>query len=112
MRFSCSGGARVAGSSHNSHEVAAAEEALSDDDGSVMASQFGVTLKQLRELMEHRGAEGADKIKELGGVHELCKKLRTTEKTGETSLTTLFTYTFCVHGYRVGKSLHISLTQA
>ncbi len=48
-----------------------------------MASQFGITLKQLRDLMELRGAEGVDKVKELGGVHELCKKLRTTEKNGE-----------------------------
>jgi Ca2+ transporting ATPase len=47
-----------------------------------MASQYGISLKQLRELMEFRGPEGVDKIKELGGVHELCKKLKTTEKQG------------------------------
>ena len=43
----------------------------------------GVTLKQLRELMEFRGAEGVDKIREQGGVNELCKNLRTSEKSGE-----------------------------
>ena len=48
-----------------------------------MASQFGISLKQLRELMELRGAEGVDKVKELGGIHEFCKKLRTTEKNGK-----------------------------
>ncbi len=47
-----------------------------------MASQFGITLKQLRDLMELRGAEGVDKVKEYGGVHDLCKKLKTTEKNG------------------------------
>ena len=49
-----------------------------------MAMHFGVTLKQLRELMEHRGPEGVDKITELGGIHEVCKKLKTTEKQGLT----------------------------
>ena len=48
-----------------------------------MSSSYGVTLKQLRELMEFRGAEGVDKIREQGGVNELCKNLRTSEKSGE-----------------------------
>ncbi|KAK6634522.1 Plasma membrane calcium-transporting ATPase 2 [Polyplax serrata] len=40
-------------------------------------AQYGVTLKQLRELMEHRGREGVQKVNEYGGVQELCKKLYT-----------------------------------
>ncbi len=47
-----------------------------------MAMHFGVTLKQLRELMEHRGLDGVRKVNDLGGVHELCKKLKTSEKRG------------------------------
>jgi len=50
-----------------------------------MSSQYGISLKELRELMEHRGAEGVDKVKEQGGVHELCRKLKTTELNGETT---------------------------
>ena len=34
-----------------------------------------MTLKQLRELMEHRGLEGVQKIEELGGSTELARKL-------------------------------------
>lgn len=40
-------------------------------------AQYGISLKQLRELMEHRGAEGITKIREAGGVQEICKKLYT-----------------------------------
>ena len=54
-------------------------------DVSIMASgnRYGITLKQLRELMEFRGREGVEKIKEYGGVHEIAKKLQTSEKSGE-----------------------------
>ncbi|XP_017869269.1 PREDICTED: plasma membrane calcium-transporting ATPase 3 isoform X2 [Drosophila arizonae] len=45
-------------------------------------AQYGISLKQLRELMEHRGREGVTKISELGGVHELCKKLYTSPNEG------------------------------
>ncbi|XP_063706568.1 plasma membrane calcium-transporting ATPase 2 isoform X2 [Culicoides brevitarsis] len=45
-------------------------------------AQYGVTLKQLRELMEHRGREGIAKLNELGGVQELCKKLYTSATEG------------------------------
>lgn len=40
-------------------------------------AQYGISLKQLRELMEHRGADGIVKIREAGGVPEICKKLYT-----------------------------------
>ncbi|XP_017962601.1 plasma membrane calcium-transporting ATPase 1 [Drosophila navojoa] len=45
-------------------------------------AQYGISLKQLRELMEHRGREGVTKIRELGGIHELCKKLYTSPNEG------------------------------
>lgn len=50
-----------------------------------MNTQFGITLKQLRELMELRGMEAVNRIKEMGGITELCKKLYTspTEGLGE-----------------------------
>lgn len=45
-------------------------------------AQYGISLKQLRELMEHRGREGINKINELGGVNEICKKLYTSFNEG------------------------------
>ncbi|XP_050530800.1 plasma membrane calcium-transporting ATPase 2 isoform X3 [Daktulosphaira vitifoliae] len=45
-------------------------------------AQYGVTLKNLRELMEHRGREGITKLNELGGVQDLCKKLYTSPSEG------------------------------
>ena len=58
-------------------------------------SRYGVTLKQLRELMESRGYDGVQKVKqqtakdqkshicfqvlELGGVHEIARRLNTSE---------------------------------
>ncbi|KAL1493475.1 hypothetical protein ABEB36_011520 [Hypothenemus hampei] len=45
-------------------------------------AQYGVTLKQLRDLMEHRGREGVQKVQDLGGVQELCRKLYTSASEG------------------------------
>ncbi|KAH0949096.1 hypothetical protein HN011_006226 [Eciton burchellii] len=45
-------------------------------------AQYGVTLKQLRELMELRGREGVNKINSYGGVQEICKKLYTSPSEG------------------------------
>ncbi|XP_052745279.1 plasma membrane calcium-transporting ATPase 3 isoform X7 [Bicyclus anynana] len=45
-------------------------------------AQYGVTLRQLRELMETRGAEGLAKINALGGPQDLCKKLFTSPTDG------------------------------
>ena len=45
-------------------------------------SRYGITLKELRELMEFRGPEGVEKIKEYGGATGLAKKLNTSESTG------------------------------
>lgn len=46
-------------------------------------AQYGITLKQLRDLMEHRGPEGVGKINDLGGVQEICKKLYTSPSEGK-----------------------------
>nr|UYR00237.1 plasma membrane calcium-transporting ATPase [Plectrocnemia conspersa] len=45
-------------------------------------AQYGVTLKQLRELMEHRGQEGIQKLNQLGGTQEICRKLYTSPNEG------------------------------
>ena len=41
-----------------------------------------MTLKQLRELMEHRGLEGVQKIEGLGGCTEVARKLNTSVSAG------------------------------
>ncbi len=47
-------------------------------------AKFGVSLKELRELMEHRGTEGYNKIQnDYGGVLELCKRLYTSPNEGK-----------------------------
>lgn len=51
-------------------------------------AQYGVTLKQLRELMELRGREGVNKINSYGGVQEICKKLYTSPNEGTIFLLT------------------------
>merc|ERR1719410_1515821 len=45
-------------------------------------SRYGVTLKQLRELMEHRGLEGVAKVTDLGGNTEIARKLNTSPSAG------------------------------
>lgn len=46
-------------------------------------AQYGISLKQLRDLMEHRGIDGMSKIQELGGTQEICKKLYTSPSEGK-----------------------------
>lgn len=55
-------------------------------------AQYGISLKQLRDLMEHRGPEGVQKVHELGGVQEICKKLYTSPSEGKQYLKNFF---FC-----------------
>jgi len=45
---------------------------------------YGLSLKDLRELMELRGREAVEELQQLGGVQEICNKLNTsaTEGTG------------------------------
>ena len=47
-------------------------------------AKFGCSLKELRELMEHRSHEGYAKIQnDYGGVLELCKRLYTSPNEGK-----------------------------
>ncbi|BFZ08779.1 hypothetical protein BsWGS_11818 [Bradybaena similaris] len=44
---------------------------------------FGITVEELRNLMEHRAQEGLDLVNnKFGGVHEMCKLLKTTATNG------------------------------
>lgn len=60
-------------------------------------SRFGISLKQLRDLMEYRGAEGVQKLnEELGGVKGLIAKLNTSETNGKKSFIIILDR-FCNH---------------
>lgn len=59
-------------------------------------AQYGVSLKTLRELMEHRGREGIARINEIGGVQEFCKKLYTSPNEGKCFFVVLCPF-FCVY---------------
>lgn len=45
-------------------------------------SKFGITLIELRDMMELRGQDGIKKITELGGKFEILKLLQTSEEQG------------------------------
>lgn len=45
-------------------------------------AQYGLSLKQLREVMELRGREGVEQVRQYGGVQEICKKLYTSPTEG------------------------------
>ncbi len=49
-------------------------------------AQYGLTLKQLRELMELRGREACEQLRQLGGVQDICKKLYTSPTEGSSSM--------------------------
>jgi len=55
-------------------------------------AQYGIALKQLRELMEYRGEEGIIKINNLGGVQDICRKLYTSPNEGQCTFTSLRFY--------------------
>ncbi len=46
-------------------------------------AQYGISLKQLREVMELRGSEAVEQLRHYGGVQELCKKLYTSPTEGK-----------------------------
>ncbi|KAI9565770.1 hypothetical protein GHT06_009563 [Daphnia sinensis] len=45
-------------------------------------AQYGISLKQLREVMELRGQEAVEQLRHYGGVQQLCKKLYTSPTEG------------------------------
>lgn len=50
----------------------------------VLVSHYGVTVKELKDLMQLRGSEAHETIrKKYGGVLELCNKLHTSPNTGK-----------------------------
>lgn len=49
-------------------------------------AQYGISLRQLRELMENRGKDGVAKLHESGGVLEICNKLYTSPNDGNANL--------------------------
>ncbi|PVD24236.1 hypothetical protein C0Q70_14706 [Pomacea canaliculata] len=54
-------------------------------EGQPASARFGLSLMELRELMEHRGTEGYELIQtKYGGVLEMCRKLRTSPTEGLT----------------------------
>ena len=49
-------------------------------------TEYGCTVKELRDLMDLRGSEGREKITtDYGNVLEICKRLRTSPNTGKSS---------------------------
>jgi len=52
-----------------------------------MSGEYQCTVKELRELMELRGAEGREKIAtDYGDALEICKRLKTSPNQGEVLL--------------------------
>ena len=45
-------------------------------------AQYGISLKQLREVMEVRGREAVEQLRQYGGVQDICKKLYTSPTEG------------------------------
>lgn len=45
-------------------------------------TQYRITLKELRELMENRGREGIQKLSEFGGIQGVMERLYTSEEKG------------------------------
>lgn len=45
-------------------------------------AQYRISLKEIRELMEHRGREGIQRIQDFGGIEGIMEKLYTSEDKG------------------------------
>lgn len=45
-------------------------------------AKYRISLKELRELMEHRGREGIDRMRDFGGVEGVMEKLYTSADRG------------------------------
>lgn len=48
-------------------------------------NEFGLTLTELRDLMELRGEEGQAKVQDYGGPLKVCEKLRVAPNDGVNS---------------------------
>ena len=56
--------------------------APSDENIEMITKEFGITVEELKEVMEARGEEGAVKVKDMGGVTEFVKMLGSNERIG------------------------------
>jgi P-type Ca2+ transporter type 2B len=45
-------------------------------------TQYRISLKEIRELMEHRGREGIQRMQDFGGIEGIMEKLYTSEDKG------------------------------
>lgn len=45
-------------------------------------AKYRISLKELRELMEHRGREGIQRVQDFGGVQGIMERLYTSEDKG------------------------------
>lgn len=64
--------------SHSHSHTAANSTTFGVDD------PFGITLMDLRELMERRGGDAITTLEPMGGVAEICKKLKVSPNSGLT----------------------------
>jgi hypothetical protein len=62
-------------------------------------AQYGLSLKQLRELMEVRGREACEQLRQYGGVQEICKKLYTSPTEG--MIQTSFSFLFSIEQFQL-----------
>jgi len=61
--------------------------------GAAAGEEFGVTMSELRDLMELRGHEAYQRIQtHYSGVLELCKRLYTSPTEGQFNHTTLMLF--------------------
>lgn len=66
--------------------------------------EFGCSLKELRSLMELRGAEGIHKIQEsYGDVNGLCNRLKSSPIDGIYPLPTVLFYTYIYYFIQVAE---------
>jgi P-type Ca2+ transporter type 2B len=45
-------------------------------------AKYRITLKELRELMEHRGREGIQRVQDFGGIEGVMERLYTSQDKG------------------------------
>ncbi|GFX30465.1 uncharacterized protein TNCV_3461161 [Trichonephila clavipes] len=70
----------------HAHEMP--NECMASGSGAQDQEEFGVTVAELRDLMEVRGYEACQRIQdEHSGVHNLCRKLHTSPTDGQYPIT-------------------------
>jgi hypothetical protein len=72
--------------------LGAGEKPEPKDSQTNPADRFLLKMMDLREMMEHRGAEGLEIIAEKGGVLSICKGVRSDPVKGKMSVNTIQTF--------------------